>query len=367
MFWLELAGGRKLASLLMATSPSTRSRRSRAFRLTLVVSITTALLAGLALPASADPSISDVRNRVKALQEDAAAAGESAQQAQVQLNTLTKTLASVQQAAASDAAVVGTFQKSLGLIAREEYKTGGLSQSLELLFSSNPTLYLSAAGSLEAVTRKKALEIRNYSVAKQRLTATSLTVNDKLALVKAAAAKYKAQQAAANAKLAEAQKLLASLSKAEQARIAALNDAQENADQAASLAAAKGLNLGSGRGAKALRFALNQIGDRYVFGAAGMVYWDCSGLTMRAFQTAGVSLPHSAAAQTSFGRNVPFSKLQPGDLVFFVHSGSHYVSHVGIYLGGGRMVNAPRPGSRVKIESFGSSFGSLRFYSARRI
>jgi len=343
------------------------SRLRRVGRVSAVATLSAALISVAILPASAEPNINDVRNRVRALQEDAAAAGESAQQAQVQLNNLTKTLASVQQAAATDAAAVGTFQKSLGAIAREQYKTGGLSQSLELLFSSNPTLYLSAAGSLEAVTRKKALELRNFAVAKQRLTATSLTVNDKLALVKAAAAKYKAQQAAANAKLAEAQKLLASLSKAEQARIAALNDAQENADQAASLAAAKSLNLGSGRGAKALRFALNQIGDRYVFGAAGMVYWDCSGLTMRAFETAGVSLPHSAAAQTSFGRSVSFSQMQPGDLVFFVHSGSHYVSHVGIYLGGGRMVNAPRPGSRVKIESFGSTFGSLRFYSARRI
>ncbi len=351
----------------MRSSVSTNWRDRASHRLAVAGSIAFALLISTTVPASAEPSLADVRNRVRALQEDAAAAGEAAQQAQVQLNNLTKTLASVQQAAATDAAAVGSFQKSLGAIARDQYKNGGLSQSLELLFSSDPTLYLSAAGSLEAVTRKKALELRNYSVAKQRLTATSLTVNDKLALVKAAAAKYKAQQAAANAKLAEAQKLLASLSKAEQARIAALNDAQENADQAASLAAAKSLNLGSGRGAKALRFALNQIGDRYVFGAAGMVNWDCSGLTMRAFETAGVSLPHSAAAQTSFGKSIPFSKMQPGDLVFFVHSGSHYVSHVGIYLGGGRMVNAPHPGSRVKIESFGSSFGNLRFYSARRI
>jgi cell wall-associated NlpC family hydrolase len=115
----------------------------------------------------------------------------------------------------------------------------------------------------------------------------------------------------------------------------------------------------------ALRFALKQIGDRYVFGAAGMVYWDCSGLTMRAFATAGVSLPHSAAAQMSYGKSVPYDKLKPGDLVFFGRR--RYVSHVGIYLGNGRMVDAPHSGSRVKIENFGRTFGSEVFYGARRI
>lgn len=329
--------------------------------------LATALAVTLIPSAIAAPNLNEVRARVQSLQEDAAAAGEAAQQAQVQLNTLTRTLATVQQSAATEAKAVDSYKKSLGAIAREQYMSGGMSQSMELIFSSDPKLFLSASGSLEAVTRKKALSLRKYAVAKQRLTATSLTVNDKLALVKAAAAKYKAQQAAAQSKLAEAKALLATLSKAEQARLAALNDAQENADQAASVAAAKKLNFGSGRGASALRFSIKQIGDRYVFGAAGPTYWDCSGLTMRAFETAGVSLPHSAAAQSRYGRAVSYSQMQPGDLVFFNHGGRSYISHVGIYLGGGRMVDAPRPGSRVKVQEFSHSFGSLRFYSARRI
>ena len=339
-----------------------RTPRSLAIAL-LSIALTVTLLPAV----SAAPNLNDVRARVRALQEDAAAAGESAQQAQVQLNSLNRTLASVQQSAATEAKAVDSYKKSLGAIAREQYMSGGMSQSMELIFSADPKPFLSASGSLEAVTRKKALALRQYAVAKQRLTATSLTVNDKLSLVKAASAKYKAQQAAAQSKLAQAQALLATLSKAEQARLAALNDAQENADQAASLAAAKRLNFGSGRGASALRFAIKQIGDRYVFGAAGPTYWDCSGLTMRAFATAGVSLPHSAAAQSSYGRSVNFSQMQAGDLVFFNHGGRSYISHVGIYLGGGRMVNAPRPGSRVKVQDFSHSFGSLRFYSARRI
>ena len=80
---------------------------------------------------------------------------------------------------------------------------------------------------------------------------------------------------------------------------------------------------------------------------------------------AGVSLPHSAAAQSSFGKSIAFGKLQPGDLVFFGRG--HYISHVGIFIGGGRMVNAPHPGARVKVEGFSGHFGSLSYYGARRI
>jgi cell wall-associated NlpC family hydrolase len=250
----------------------------------------------------------------------------------------------------------------LSAIAVEQYKTGGLSQSLELLFSSNPALYLSAAGSLEAITRKQSVELRKYQAAKQRLTATSLTVNDKLALVQAAQKKLAAQSARAAAKLAEAESLLSKLKKEDRARLARLAQQEEDADQKSSLAAAKALSGVSGRGGKALQYALKQIGDRYVFGAAGMKTWDCSGLTMRAFQTAGVSLPHSSRAQYSYGKSVKRSQLKPGDLVFF----GRPISHVGIYLGGGKMVHAPRSGSRVKVAS-ASNLGRKPYVGARRL
>ena len=330
-----------------------------------VTSLAFLLAIALAAPTSAAPNLQDVRDKVRALQEEAASAGEAAQQAQVELNNLNRTLASVQKQAEVDAKTVSGFQQSLGAIAREEYKSGGFSKGLELLFSSDPKLYLSAAGSLESVTKKQAIQMRKYAVAKQRLNATSATVNDKLSLVKQAQTKYAAQKKAAEAKLAAAEALLASLTKAERERLAKLIDNQENADQAASLAEVAKLNLGSGRGAIALRFAIKQIGDRYVFGAAGPTLWDCSGLTMRAFQQAGVNLPHSAAAQSGFGKSISFNQLKPGDLVFFGHR--HYISHVGIVIGNGRMVNAPRPGARVKVEGFSSSFGSLAYYGARRI
>lgn len=320
-----------------------------------------ALLIPLA-PASAAPSLRDIQRQIISLQEQAAASAEGAQAAKVQLVQLTKTLSGVRQQAAVQGASVAQLRRSLGAIAISQYQSGGLSQGLELLFSSDPTLYLSSAGSLDAITRRKSLQLHKYAAARQRLDATTLTVNDKLALVRATQARLAAQMALANSKLKDVETLLAKLKKADRIRLAKLNERSNAADQKSSLAFAKGIGGTSGRAGIAIRFALKQIGDRYVFGAAGMIYWDCSGLTMRAYQAAGVSLPHSAAAQSNYGRGVPLNALRPGDLVFF---GSP-ISHNGIYLGGGRMVDAPHTGARVRVESFGAWFGSLRLVSARR-
>ena len=332
----------------------------RALRLKSVSVVAIGLLA-IAAPlfiapsAQAAQSLAEVQARVRQLEEEATTAAEGAQEAKVKLASLNRTLAGIQAKKEVQSQSVSALSKSLSAIAIAQYKTGGLSQSLELLFSSDPALYLSAAGSLEAITRKKSVELRKFQAAKQRLTATSLTVNDKLALVQA-------QSARATANLAEAESLLSKLKKDDRERLARLAQQEEDADQASSLAAAKALTGVSGRAGKALQFALKQIGDKYVFGADGMTYWDCSGLTMRAFQTAGVSLPHSSRAQYGYGKSIKRSDLKAGDLIFF----GRPISHVGIYLGGGKMVHAPRSGSRVKVAS-ASSLGRKPYIGARRL
>ncbi len=321
----------------------------------------TLVLTALAPSAHAAQTLEQVQAKVQQLEEDATSAAEGAQEAKVKLIALTKTLDGIKAKAAVQGKTLSNLQKTLGAIAIEQYKAGGLSQSLELLFSSDPTLYLSSAGSLDAITRRKSAELRKYEAAQQRLSATTLTVNDKLALVTAAQKKFKAQSALALSKLKEAEVLLSKLKKEDRERLAKLAAAQEDADQASSQAAALSANGVSGRAGIALKFALKQIGDRYVFGAAGLVTWDCSGLTMRAFQAAGVSLPHSSAAQSRMGKKVSLNALKPGDLLFF----GRPVSHVGIYLGGGKMVHAPRSGSRVKVTTSGS-LGRKPLVGARR-
>lgn len=332
-------------------------------RASIIGVLTSALISSLLLAPEAQgaPTLAEVQAKVRQLEEDATAAAEGAQEAKVKLASLTRTLTGIKQKAAVQGQNVSALSKSLGSIAIDQYKNGGLSQSLELLFSSDPTLYLSAAGSLDALTRRKSIQLNKFEAAEQRLNATTLTVADKVALIAAAQKKYQAQARLAQSKLEEAEKLLSQLKKEDRERLARLAEEQENADQASSLAAAKSASGVSGRAGVALKYALKQIGDRYVFGADGMTTWDCSGLTMRAFQSAGVSLPHSSAAQYRYGKSVSRSNLRAGDLVFF---GSP-ISHVGIYLGGGKMVHAPRSGSRVKVATM--DMGRKKFRGGKRL
>lgn len=96
---------------------------------------------------------------------------------------------------------------------------------------------------------------------------------------------------------------------------------------------------------QAVNFALRQVGKPYVFGAAGPSSYDCSGLTMAAWASAGVHLPHSAADQYNYGIHVPESALQPGDLLFFYQP----IEHVTMYIGDGLMVSAPTAGEDVQV------------------
>jgi cell wall-associated NlpC family hydrolase len=117
---------------------------------------------------------------------------------------------------------------------------------------------------------------------------------------------------------------------------------------------------GSAAAQKAVDTAMAQIGDPYVWGAAGPDAFDCSGLVQYAYAAAGISLPHSSRMQSTMGAPVSRDALQPGDLVFFYSP----VSHVGIYIGDGQMVHASTSGVPVKTASV-DSMGS--YNSARRI
>lgn len=98
-------------------------------------------------------------------------------------------------------------------------------------------------------------------------------------------------------------------------------------------------------GGPVLAYAKSQVGKAYVYGAAGPDAFDCSGLTMMAWSQSGVSLPHSSSAQYASGRHISESELQPGDLVFYYSP----ISHVGLYIGNGQIVNALNPGAGVRV------------------
>lgn len=104
-----------------------------------------------------------------------------------------------------------------------------------------------------------------------------------------------------------------------------------------------------------IAFALAQVGKPYVWAAAGPNSYDCSGLVLAAYAQVGARLPHQTGSMIRYGTPVARSQLQPGDIVF---PSSH---HVAIYLGGGMIVHAPKPGDRVKVSPL------YAFWAARRL
>ena len=112
-------------------------------------------------------------------------------------------------------------------------------------------------------------------------------------------------------------------------------------------------------GSSALNRALSKVGSPYRYGAAGPNAFDCSGLVNWAYKSAGVSLPRTSRAMSRVGTPVSRADLRPGDLVFFYRP----VSHVGIYIGNGKIVHASSKKYPVKI----SDMGRMKFNSARRV
>ena len=119
---------------------------------------------------------------------------------------------------------------------------------------------------------------------------------------------------------------------------------------------------------EALLQALLALGTDYRYGGASPVTgYDCSGLVAHVFKQAwGLRLPHNARAQSEYGTPVSLAELQPGDLVFF-NTQHRAFSHVGIYLGNGRFVHAPKTGARVRVERLRTRYWMRRFDGARRL
>ncbi len=133
----------------------------------------------------------------------------------------------------------------------------------------------------------------------------------------------------------------------------ALGHLVSGSDQAVAIVAVSpNVGQGSAIARKAVDFALSQVGQPYLYGGTGVGGYDCSGLVMVSYQNAGLLLPRTAQAQFDATIPVPSTvALIPGDLLFFGQSTSQ-ISHDGIYIGNGEMVDAPHPGADVRIEDY---------------
>ena len=315
------------------------------------------------LQAQAAPSVVSVQRDIDRLRTLAAEKYEAANEATIRISALQKETGALQTREAVIQAELDISSKVLAKIAISTYQGSGFGGTFELLFSSDPTKYLSDASVLDSLSKGYLKQLREFAATKQRVQATQLVLADRTSLLIAEKKRLNRQVMEAKTALLKAEKLLKSLAKADRERLLREEAARENKIQSDSKGYAASYKGDNTRGSLALKFALQQIGDIYVWAAAGPTRWDCSGLTMRAFQKAGVSLPHSSRVQINYGKSVAYSNVKPGDLLFF----GKPISHVSIYMGGGKMVQAPRPGKRVEVVPLTKMFGRKPFVGARRL
>ncbi|MFI9322943.1 NlpC/P60 family protein [Kitasatospora aureofaciens] len=335
-------------------------RRSQLLARALVLTAAATTALGVATAGSAQaapgapdkPDRKDVKAQVEQLYDEAEQASEKYNAAQEAQKRLLNETASLQGEVATAQDQLNQLRGDLATVAGAEYRAGGMTQTAQLMLSTDPEAYLARARTLgqaaerqqetlhELVTRQRRLDQRRAETAAKLVeldqTRRSLAEN-----------KQQIQQ-----RLAEAQKLLNGLGAAERSRMAA-QDARE-AEQRATRGTDR-LDLGtappaSERGAAALAAAVRMIGSPYVYGSTGPRAFDCSGLMYYSWRQAGVSLPRTSQAQAYAGQRISLSEARPGDLVIFYRD----MHHVGMYAGGGVMVHAPYPGARVRYESVNS-------------
>lgn len=323
--------------------PYTGSAARTAATLALAGAATAAALPGSA-HADPAPTPAQVKAEVDRLYREAEVATEQYNGARVKAAAAEKSVDALRDEAARRTERLNTAREALGSYAAAQYRSGGLDPAVQLALSSDPDQYLQRASYVERAGEQRATELRAVrrqvaDVAQVRAEAAGQLTE--LASRQAALRKHKAT---VRTKLAEARELLARLSPADRAAYDASEGGRggAHADRGAPRGSAQAPNA---RAAAAVAFAYTALGKPYVWGATGPSSFDCSGLTQAAYRSAGVSLPRTTYTQIEAGRRVPRSELAPGDLVFF-YSG---ISHVGLYIGNGQMIHAPRPGAPVRI------------------
>ena len=286
--------------------------------------------------AQAQPSVSDVQHRVDRLYHAAEQASERYNQIHVQLRQMRGDVKALR---ADESLQHRRTEQARRVVADaivQEYEGDSLSAVGQAVVSQDPSQFVSQLSTMSAfnslqtsryasyVTQTKALAIR------QDATASQLA---KVAQLEKAAA---ADKASIDKNLSDAKALLGKLQADARQRLAEASRGTTPipADVPA-----------SGRAAIAVHFALAQVGKPYVYGAAGPGAYDCSGLTMAAWGAAGVGLSHSSSAQFGQGTHISPSQLQPGDLVFYYSP----ISHVGMYIGHGMIVNAENPSAGIRV------------------
>jgi cell wall-associated NlpC family hydrolase len=237
-----------------------------------------------------------------------------------------------QSAEARDAAALAVGRQAVARLAAENYMNSGLDPTLQALTIGNPDQFLSQASTITELDQSTGEKVSTLIDQETQAQRAKEVAEQQVAAVNALEAKMATAKAAIQAKI-------------DQVNSAAMKQAMTIFTQTGQYPDIT-LPTANTIGGQALQAALTRRGDPYVWGAAGPGQFDCSGLVVWAFAQEGISLPHYTGSLWNSGVHIPRSDLEPGDLVFFFPD----ISHVGIYVGDGLMIDAPDFGVPVHVE-----------------
>ncbi|MFS1298894.1 NlpC/P60 family protein [Streptosporangium longisporum] len=287
----------------------------------------------VAASADPEPSLKQLAAQAEKLHNEIETLAEQYNGERVKLKQAQRAADSAKKTLATSESELAARRTKAALLAQSSYMAGGLNAGLTLTQTSDPDDFLDQATTSYALQQQQSEEVAQVGRA-----------------IEAA----ERAQAGAKARTSEVKKLLTEIGakRAKIERLVARVESDLFREVRAQAVGNRGARVkvdapivGSGKGAEAARWALTQQLKPYVWGAEGPNSFDCSGLVMWAYQKVGISLPHYTGDQWTAGTRVSRSELRPGDLVFF-YSDLH---HVGIYIGAGLMVHAPRTGDVIHI------------------
>ncbi|WP_157436312.1 C40 family peptidase [Actinospica robiniae] len=296
-------------------------------------------------------TLAQAKAQYQADEGKAEAAGQVYDQQEQAYAQLQQKINALQNQISTQNAQVAQLQGAIGSQAAAQYRSSGVSSTLELTLSASPDTYLDKVSGESEIASQEAEQLKTLKsdqaeLAQEQALAAQLTKQQAAALASAQSAKAEADQLAK-----EAKDLVASLTPSEQQAM--------NLGSGGMWTHYSGtLPVPTGRNAIAVAYAESKIGDPYVYAANGPNAFDCSGLVQQAWLAAGVSLPRTSFDMWDQLPHISRAQLQPGDLIYFLEPGasaSDGPGHVGMYLGNGMMEHATHPGSYVQFASIDPS------------
>ncbi|MEU2119146.1 NlpC/P60 family protein [Streptomyces sp. NPDC016459] len=336
-------------------------RRHATAAITMICALTVLASPALTLQAAAAPlpppppkkSLEQVRQEIDALYRQAAVATDAYNLAEEKTEEQSAEIVRVARMIVEGRAKIEALKARAGASARAQYRNGGLPDGAQLVLTDDPQLFLDAAGRLKAGAKATTdlLGEMNRTQAQLDVYAEDAGANwTKLEAHRIRQAQAKKQ---IDEKIAAAKKLESELAAEERVRLRRLEEQERQRAQTTWLGTGVLTGLTADAtpdAAKAIAFATAQIGKPYVWGAEGPGSYDCSGLTQSAWGAAGRPIPRTSQEQWRLLPRVAVEDMQPGDLIVYFAD----ASHIGMYVGNGTMVHAPRPGRDVTLAGAGS-------------